>query len=73
VVKIKIASIEKAVLDYLYLHSEIESLDDFATLRWNKTLLEPLNDSSVFRSYLKLFGKNALDDRASILMEYLNA
>ena len=37
--KFKIASLEKALLDYLYLNSDIQSIADFEGLRWNRTQL----------------------------------
>jgi len=71
--KFKIAYLEKALLDYLYLHSEIQSIADFEELRWNRTQLHDLLDHSIFNKYVKLFDKRALETRVNQFMEYLNA
>jgi len=71
--KYKIAGLEKAVLDYLYLNSGIQSISDFEGLRWNKAQLHTLENSSVFHLYLERFDKSALESRVGLLMEYLNA
>lgn len=71
--KFKIAYLEKALLDYLYLNSEIQSRADFEELRWNRTQLLGLLDHSVFARYIKLFDKRALENRVTQFLEYLNA
>ena len=71
--KFKIACLEKAVLDYLYLNSDIQSTADFEGLRWNRTQLRGLLDRSVFVKYVSTFNKRALDSRVNKFMEYLNA
>ena len=71
--KFKIASLEKALLDYLYLHADIQSTADFEGLRWNRTQLRGLLDHSIFTRYVKLFDKRALENRVNQFMEYLNA
>ena len=72
-VKFKIAYLEKAILDYLYLNSKTQSMADFEGLRWNRTQLHDLLDHSVFIRYVKLFGKRALENRGTHFLEYLNA
>ena len=72
-IKFKIAYLEKALLDYLYLHSEVQSLADFEELRWNRTQLLGLLDHSIFARYIKLFDKRALENRVNQFVEYLNA
>jgi predicted transcriptional regulator of viral defense system len=71
--KFKIASLEKALLDYLYLHAEVQSIADFEGLRWNRTQLHALLDHSVLTRYVNLFGKRALEYRVNQFLEYLNA
>jgi predicted transcriptional regulator of viral defense system len=71
--RFKIASLEKALLDYLYLNSDIHSIADFEGLRWNRTQLLRLLDHSIFVKYVNLFDKRALESRADKFMEYLNA
>jgi predicted transcriptional regulator of viral defense system len=65
------ASLEKAILDYLYLHSELKTVDDFETLRWNKEVLKQL-DSVRFFDYLHLFNSKTLTKRAQILKKYIH-
>jgi len=71
--KFKIAYLEKALLDYLYLNSEILSGADFEELRWNRTQLHDLLDHSIFATYVKLFDKRALEYRANQFLGFLNA
>jgi predicted transcriptional regulator of viral defense system len=71
--KFKIAYLEKALLDYLYLNSEIQSRADFEELRWNRTQLHDLLDHSIFATYVKLFDKRALEYRVNQFLEFLNA
>ena len=72
-IKFKIAYLEKAILDYLYLNSKTQSIADFEGLRWNRTQLHDLLDHSVFTRYVKLFDKRALENRVTQFLEYLNA
>lgn len=72
-IKFKIAKLEKAILDYLYLHTEIKSIDYFETLRWNVEQLEAIRENLIFSEYLQFIGKSALIQRVDILMEYLHA
>ena len=71
--KFKIACLEKALLDYLYLNSGIQSMADFEELRWNRTQLRDQLDSSIFAKYINIYGKRALESRANKFMEYLDA
>lgn len=65
------ASLEKAILDYLYLHSEINAVDDFEALRWNKEVLRQL-DIVQFFDYLQLFNSKSLAKRTHILKKYIH-
>jgi hypothetical protein len=71
--KFKIASLEKALLDYLYLNSDIHSIADFEGLRWNRTQLLSLLDHSIFAKYVNIFDKRALESRVNTFKEYLSA
>ena len=71
--KYKMAKLEKAVLDYLYLNPEINHVNDFEGLRWNKDQLQSELDNRLFKTYLSIFNKNALRDRVIMLKAYLNA
>ncbi|MEA3349256.1 MAG: hypothetical protein U9Q82_01400 [Chloroflexota bacterium] len=72
-VKYKIARLEKAILDYLYLNVGINSKEDFEGLRWNRQQLGQLEDNPLFFKYLKFFGTQALESRVMQLMEYIHA
>jgi predicted transcriptional regulator of viral defense system len=72
-VKYKIASLEKAVLDYLYWNTRINSVEDFAGLRWNRQELLGLADNPSFEKYLKVFNSQELERRAHLLLEYIHA
>lgn len=71
--KVLIASLEKAVLDYLYLNSHIKTIEDFDGLRWNKAPLQQLIHNPTFEQYLRIFAKQSLDFRVGALMRYLDA
>lgn len=71
--KFAIARLEKAVLDTLYLHPEIQAPADFEGLRWSKAELKGLKESSLLRTYLEIFDKKALAQRVEHLMRYLDA
>lgn len=72
-IQYKIATLEKAVLDYLYWNNSIESVDDFEGLRWNRQELSGLVDSPMIVQYLKVFNNRALEHRVDLLMEYIHA
>jgi predicted transcriptional regulator of viral defense system len=71
--KYKIACLEKAVVDYLYLHSDIQSIADFEELRWNRNQLHDLLDHLIFTRYVTIFNKRSLENRVNQFMRYLNA
>jgi predicted transcriptional regulator of viral defense system len=71
--KFKIASLEKALLDYLYLNSDIHLIADFEELRWNRIQLLRLLDRSLFAKYLNGYDKRALESRVNTFKEYLSA
>lgn len=68
---VKIATLEKAILDYLYLNSAINTSDDFAALRWNQQLLNETLDRTVLNKYLAIFDNVALAKRIANFYQYL--
>jgi predicted transcriptional regulator of viral defense system len=67
----KIATLEKTVLDYLYLNSKIENKEDFEGLRWNVSELgEKLNVEKMCQ-YLVVFANKKLNQRVENLLNYL--
>ena len=71
--KFKIALLEKAILDYLYLNTDIRSTADFEELRWNQAQLLDRLDASVFAKFINIIGKRSLISRANTFLEYLGA
>ncbi len=67
---VSMASLEKAILDYLYLHSEIKSVSDFQALRWNIEGLRKMNIQKM-DDYLLLFNNKSLSQRYSLLKKYM--
>jgi len=56
----KIAEIEKAVLDYFYLNSNLKSEDDFIELRINVKEFKESIDRNKFEKFLELFNNKSL-------------
>jgi len=71
--KYLMASLEKAILDYLYLNPQVSSVEDFEGLRWNKSELRLLEKNKLFENYLGIFSKHSLVARVSTLRRYLDA
>jgi len=60
---VKIASIEKALLDYFYLHPDLQTIQDFASLRINReALIEQANENKLVE-YLEKFNQKRLTKR----------
>jgi hypothetical protein len=68
---IAMASAEKAIFDYLYLHSEIKTTADFEAVGWNKEILKTL-DLQLFSDYLQLFNSKSLSKRFQLLLKYIH-
>lgn len=68
---LRIACLEKAILDYLYLHPELKTIADFEGLRWNKEVLKSL-DFQQFSNYLQVFNSKQLSKRVQLLQIYID-
>ena len=68
-----LATPEKAILDYLYLHSEITSVEDLEGLRFNIDLINSIIDKEKLNTYLSQYDNLELKNRCNILQKYLNA
>ncbi len=68
-----LATPEKAILDYLYLHSEISTIDDLEGLRFNTEIINSTIDKERFNTYLNLFDNLELNNRSKLLLKYLDA
>jgi predicted transcriptional regulator of viral defense system len=62
----KIATLEKAVLDFLYIHTNINTPDDFIGLRWNAQILTNMDWASM-DSYMRIFDNKRLSKRIQSL------
>ncbi len=69
--KIKLAEVEKAILDYLYLNSHLKTESDFSELRLNLAELLAYWNEIKFNQYLTVFGNKRLNVRAKNFINYL--
>jgi len=67
----KIATIEKAILDYLYINPSIKSKNDFTSLRINKELFLSKVDKNKLLGFLDKFCQKRLNQRVNLLLEFL--
>ena len=65
---ILMAEFEKAILDYLYLHPEIQTVADIEALRFNADVLGGI-DWEKFAIYLSLFDSRALEKRVRVFKQ----
>lgn len=70
---VKIASLEKAILDYLYLNPNITNIKDFEGLRWNKEVIKEKINWNLFEKYLNAFDIKALSERVNTFKIYLES
>ena len=69
---VRMAYIEKALLDYCYLHPRLATVDDFAAMRLNATLLRSSLDYKRMQAYLTLFNSKQLTLRIDALTHYID-
>jgi predicted transcriptional regulator of viral defense system len=67
-----IASPEKAILDFCYLHPSLTGTEDFIRLRFNWEVIREKVQESVFFEYLDRFGQKALSKRVAAFQGFLN-
>lgn len=67
----KIASIEKAILDYFYINTYIKKESDFDSLRINKETLLKQIDERKLDKFLDKFEKKTLTKRVKSFLEFL--
>jgi len=69
---LRMAEPEKALLDYLYLHPELVSIEDFESLRWfREEISEKINFQKLL-DYARLFDSAVLNRRISIFKQFLD-
>lgn len=71
-IKVKMAELEKLLLDYLYLNHHIKRIEDLESLRLNTDFLNRELKKDRFNEYLSLFKKQALEKRAATFLKYLS-
>ncbi len=67
----KIASIEKAILDYFYINPDIKTESDFASLRMNKDVFFKRVDEEKLYALLEKFAQKRLAKRIRTFLEFL--
>lgn len=69
----KIATVEKALLDYFYLNVNLNEEDDFRSLRFNKEVFLKKIDKETINGYLKKINQKKLTKRINKLWEVMNS
>ncbi len=69
--KFKIATPEKALIDYFYFNSHLKSQNDIKSLRFNRDTFFEKADVSVIRDYIMRLNKKNLEKRINIFLEVL--
>lgn len=70
--KYKLAEPEKAILDFLYLRSDIINGDDIENLRINADIYRELINTDKLHQYLAIFKLSTLEKKVALLEEYIN-
>jgi len=70
--KVKIAFLEKAILDYFYLHPKISDKESIDGLRLNLDILSKDLDQKKMMDYLSSFNNKSLERRINLLIEIIN-
>ena len=69
--RFKIATPEKALLDFLYFHPNLKEEPDFSELRLNIFEIKEQIDPYLLAAYLSLFASKVLEKRVAALSNYL--
>ncbi len=67
----KIASLEKTIVDYLYLNPQVAGTDDIRGLRFNEELLKEKLNRPELEKIAFVFGSEVLNTRINRLTDYL--
>ena len=68
----KIAQPEKAILDYFYFNSHLNTDEDYAGLRFNGEEFKEQTDKGKLQRYLVAFGNQRLEKRFSNFIKHIN-
>ena len=69
---VKFSSMEKAILDFLYLNPELDTPDMFESIRIKREAIMDQLDRELFNKYLQRFKSNALKVRTSRFLEWIS-
>lgn len=69
---LKIADLEKAILDTIYFNNNITEVADFEELRYNKQVLKEELDIAKLQKYLLIYKNNRLIKIVDILLHYIH-
>lgn len=64
-----LASLEKALLDFLYLNPYYNTEEDFVELRFDDYIMNDVVDRETLLSYSQRFGVSSLDHRLRLLLQ----
>ena len=68
----KIAELEKALLDYFYINSQLKTKNDFVEIRFNLEEFNNRVDREKLKRYLKAFANKSLEERIYNLLKYID-
>lgn len=71
--KFKIADIEKVIVDFFYLNTEISDKESINSLRFNKEVFDKQVNLAKLKNYLKKVNNKNLTKRVETLLETINA
>lgn len=67
----KMAEIEKAILDYFYIHPKLKTDEDFEELRINADIFKEKVDLEKMKKYLAQFNNKALEKRINRFIKFI--
>lgn len=67
----KIAEIEKALIDYLYINHHLKSENDFAEIRFNSEEFKLKANKKKLNKYLEVFDNKSLVKRVNMFLNYI--
>lgn len=68
----RMATLEKAVLDFLYLRADIKDEPAIESLRWNKAAIQQLNEKALL-DYLSIYRSPTLERKILLIKKYSHA
>ncbi len=71
--KVLLAELEKAILDYLYIHTRLKTAADFEGMRINRDELNSQLNLEKFQNYLAVFNNKQLSKRAKLFLTTMHA